>query len=441
MSEMQQLTVAQLREFLGQRGLPTSGLKQDLVDRAMAVLKGPPDADVLHTQNQVSDVDTMRAPQTSDAGTGHMTAPSSNERPDSTPADVTAPSVHTQHQGSKSPYQQAREDAMRDMFSHACKDDDVEDQHQATLQLRAQMVKEKFHLQREREKLLEDEYQLQQDLEDQEWKEKQELIARERELRLSRERDARDRRLKLAKRRRDLQEQEELLLLQTSGEDEVTTAAQPADVIRTQHNTKVLSQSLQSDASLTVRKEVDEFSTRKVHVPNKPVVSFKADDSARPKEDRTPGGDHVTRVQQHRRQQSDEYNIMTSRQPRDDVISTRTHTPVRKSTVQHDYELDYDLDSGDEFAVHENVRYTRGSARERDKPHVRPVNNNGSPDRRQDRHATSTPREVSSAPVHASTVSQDESFRQLVDMMNLPKVSLMTFDDDPMHYYVFMNAF
>ena len=294
----------------------------------------------------------MRAPKTSDAGTGPMTAPSSTGRPDSAPADVTAPSVHTQHQGSKSPYQQAREDAMRDMFSHACEDDDVEDQHQATLQLRAEMVKEKFHLQREREKLLEEEYQLQQDLEDQEWKEKQELIARERELRLSRERTARDRRLKLAKRRRDLQEQEELLLLQASGEDEVTTAAQPADVIRTQHTTKVLSQLLQSDASLTVRKGVEEFNTRDVHVPNKPVVSFKAADDVRPKEDITPGGDHVTRVQQHHRQPSEEYNIVTPRQPRGDVISTRTHTPVRKSTVQHDYEPDYDLDSGDEFAVH-----------------------------------------------------------------------------------------
>ena len=100
MSGMQQLTVAQLREFLGQRGLPTSGLKQDLVDRAMAALKGSPDADVLHTKDQVSDVDTMRAPQTSDAGTGPMTAPSSTGRPDLTLADVTAPSVHTQHQGS-----------------------------------------------------------------------------------------------------------------------------------------------------------------------------------------------------------------------------------------------------------------------------------------------------------------------------------------------------
>ena len=49
----------------------------------------------------------------------------------------------------------------------------------------------------------------------------------------------------------------------------------------------------------------------------------------------------------------------------------RTHTSVRKPTVQHDYEPDYDLDRGDKFAVHENVRYTRGRARERDKLHVR----------------------------------------------------------------------
>ena len=432
MSEMQQLTVAQLREFLGQRGLPTSGLKQDLVDRAMAALKGSPDADVLHTQNQVSDVDTMRAPQTSDAGTGPMTAPSSTGRPDSTPADVTASSVHhTQHQGSKSPYQQAREDAMRDMFSHACKDDDVEDQHQATLQLRAEMVKEKFHLQREREKLLEEERILQQELEDREWREQEEMRARERELRVSRERDEQARRLEIERKRRNLQEQEELLLLHLSGEDEVTTAVQPADVIRTQHNTKVLSKSHQSDASLTVRKEVEEFNARNVHVPTKPVVSFKAADDVRPKEDITPGGDHVARVQQHHRQPSEEYNLVTPRQPRSDVIPARTHIPVRKSTVQHDYEPDYDLDSDDEFAVHENVRYTRGRARERDKLHVRPANSDGSPARRQDRHATSTPREVSSAPVHTSTVSQDESFRQLVDMMNLPKVSLMTFDGDP----------
>ena len=339
MSEMQQFTAVQLRDFLRQRGLSTSGLKQELLDRAMAAQKGSTDADALHTEDQVSDVNTMRATQTTELGTGPMTAPSSNGRPESTPADVTAPSVHTpQHQGSKSPYQQAREDAMRGMFSHACKDDDVEEQHETTLLLRAQMVKEKFHLQREREKLLEEERKLQQELDDREWKEQEEIRARERDLRVSRERDEQARRLKIERKRRDLQEQEELLLLHTTGEDEVTTAAQLADVIRTQQNTKVLSHSSQSDASLTVRKEVEDFDTRKVHVPNKPVVSFKADDSTRPKEDIAPGGDHVARVQQHHRQLSDEYDIVTSRQPRGDVISARTHTPVRKSIVQHGFE-------------------------------------------------------------------------------------------------------
>ena len=108
-------------------------------------------------------------------------------------------------------------------------------------------------------------------------------------------------------------------------------------------------------------------------------MSFKAADDVRLKEDITPGGDHVARVQQHHRQTSEEYNIVTPRQPRGDVTSTRTHTPVRKSTAQHDYEPDYDLDSEDEFAVHENVRYTRGSARERNKLHARPANNDGLP--------------------------------------------------------------
>ena len=55
MSEMQQLTVAQLREFLGQRGLPTSGLKQDLVDRAMAALSKTGTC-IAELEEQISDL-------------------------------------------------------------------------------------------------------------------------------------------------------------------------------------------------------------------------------------------------------------------------------------------------------------------------------------------------------------------------------------------------
>ena len=111
---------------------------------------------------------------------------------------------------------------MRDMFSHACEDNDVEGQDEATLKLRAQMVKEKLYLQREREKLLEEERKLHQELEDREWKEQEEIRARERDLRVSRERDELARRLKIDRKRHDLQEQEELLLFYTTGEDAVT---------------------------------------------------------------------------------------------------------------------------------------------------------------------------------------------------------------------------
>ena len=35
----------------------------------------------------------------------------------------------------------------------------------------------------------------------------------------------------------------------------------------------------------------------------------------------------------------------------------------------------------------------------------------------------------------------NDGFKQLIDMMSLPKPSLITFNGDPMQYHVFMNSF
>ena len=55
------------------------------------------------------------------------------------------------------------------------------------------------------------------------------------------------------------------------------------------------------------------------------------------------------------------------------------------------------------------------------------------------RRATSTPRRTSHQP--DVTQGNETSFRQLVDIMSLPKPALQTFNGDPMMYHIFMNSF
>ena len=173
--DLQQYNVAQLRDYLKKFGKSTAGVKKDLLDRALATLEGhPSDGDNLPTEAKVSGVDTTCAAQTSDNNTGvYTTAPSSNVQPPSGGDVTTTSDQRTRRRESKSPYQQARQEAIQQLWSKAQEDDDVVKQHQASLALRAQAIAEKFRLQREREKLLEDEYNIQKEMEDQEDTKKQ----------------------------------------------------------------------------------------------------------------------------------------------------------------------------------------------------------------------------------------------------------------------------
>ena len=44
-------------------------------------------------------------------------------------------------------------------------------------------------------------------------------------------------------------------------------------------------------------------------------------------------------------------------------------------------------------------------------------------------------------PRQQATTGGNDGFRQLIDMMSLPKPSLITFNGDLMHYHVFINSF
>ena len=426
--DLQQYNVAQLREYLKKLKKSTTGVKQDLLDRAVATLEGhPSDGNNPSAEAKVSGVDTVCAAQTSDNGTGvYTTAPSSDVQPPSG-GDVTVTSdPSTRRRESKSPYQQARQEAMQELWSKAQEDGDVAEQHQASLVLRAQAIEEKFRLQREEEKLREAEHKLQQELEDQEWKEKLELMERERDMRKNRELLERSRRLELAKKRRDIREQQELLLLTLPDDDEVKALNAELDDVKP--NTQVLSKLHTSATSGSVPKHVDS-SMHKVNVA-KPVVSFKTADDARPNTDTEFDGSHVARGE-HRLYST------TRGHPR----SAQAHSPVRKQPSRYVYESDYDIESEDEYALHKKVRSARGTVRGRDELQEHYASNDGRHTRSPDRHTTSTPRGVIHEPAQISNVSHDESFRQLVDLMNLPKVSMMTFDGDPMQYHIFMNAF
>ena len=337
--DLQQHNVIQLRDYLKKIGKSTAGVKKDLLDRALATLEGhPSDGDNLPTEAKVSGVDTTCTAQTSDNGTGVYTAaPTSDVQPPPSGDDVMATSrTPTRRRESKSPYQQARQEAMQQLWSKAQEDDDVGEQHQASLALRAQAIAEKFRLQREREKLLEEEYNIQQEMEDKEWKEKQELIERERNMRKDRERLERSKRSELAKKRRDLQEQEEMLLLELNAEDGASN--QLDDVSFAKPSTQVLSKSHTSPTSNTVPKHVD-FGTHKVNVA-KPVVSFKTADDTRPTTNTEFDGSHVARGERRL------YSTT-----RGQARSARMQSPVRQQPPRYGYESDYDVESDDELCI------------------------------------------------------------------------------------------
>ena len=83
--DLQQYNVAQLREYLKKLKKSTTGVKQDLLDRAVATLEGhPSDGNNPSAEAKVSGVDTVCAAQTSDNGKGvYTTAPSSDVQPPS----------------------------------------------------------------------------------------------------------------------------------------------------------------------------------------------------------------------------------------------------------------------------------------------------------------------------------------------------------------------
>ena len=183
----EKITAAQLKQFLSERNMPTSGLKKDLIERVRAAkLEEVLIQTLAKDTSKVSGVSSPLPPVTAQHGAEFG-------GPDD---DVTT--SNTQHNGTRGDDVKAGDEGSADDYAKHL-------QHQALLDARLQAIREKHRIQREKLELDKQEFDLRQEREEREFRLKKQL-----------ERENREAEARLLQKRQTLREQAEELTLTTS---------------------------------------------------------------------------------------------------------------------------------------------------------------------------------------------------------------------------------
>ena len=194
----EKITAAQLKQFLSERNMPTSGLKKDLIERVRAAkLEEVLIQTLAKDTSKVSGVSSPPPPVTAQHGAEFG-------GPDD---DVTT--SNTQHNGTRGDDVKAGDEGSADDYAK-------QQQHQAILDVRIQAIEERQRIQREKIELDAMEFEIRQDREEREFRLKKEREEHEFKLKREFERANQDARAKLMRKRQSLREQVEQLTLMTS---------------------------------------------------------------------------------------------------------------------------------------------------------------------------------------------------------------------------------
>ena len=443
MKPIEKMTSAELKVFLEDRNMPTNGNKTELLLRAKkAVAEQPSSSTPVRQERDVTtDID-------------HVASANGAE-------DDAAQHVATEGEIATTAAATGGEDKNADAFAFDDFDDDdhdddpLKDPKAIEFKAKQRVIQEKFSIVKEREKLEDDDYRIKQEMEDKEFRVKIKRLEQERHEKQQIEDDKHRKLQEIQRKRRELDERTEindlackLLGLPKLPASTDTASTEKVDTSRSTGKTDNIDSAISTSAD---RVDVDDDVTV---LKSKPITITAGD---RVCSDLKQTASHVTEPTISTPDVRPKTSTATPTAASTNITPAKTPIPKPRVSIARDFNeqravydkhgkfVGYVSDSGGlvltdphatapliaQAAVAANTTLPTTPANPAPLPQSTPTGYVPPLD----------PNASVYQPSFTSSQGTDKSFKQLVDLMSLPKPNLLTFSGDPLSYHTFMNAF